>query len=317
MNTGIKVSISCITFNHAPFIRKCLDGFLMQKVNFPIEILIHDDASIDGTQEIITEYKNLHPDIIHPTLQTENQYSKGIRGMNARFNFPRARGKYIALCEGDDYWTDPLKLQKQIDYLEMHDSIVMVGHDSIIVNQQGDILQITALEENQKRECSGVELQKCFGVLTQTMCFRNVEGISNMPKEAFRVSNGDKFLISFLGQFGAYKFMPEILPSAYRLHQGGIWSSISEVKRYQMMSVTYFNLRDYYLRMKNSSMAFFHSRKLFYYSKKALQLKLVSTNNPLRKVSSIVLFLKENRLLTSPLVFFKIIYKGINNHVSR
>jgi glycosyltransferase involved in cell wall biosynthesis len=93
-----------------------LDGFLSQKTNFPFEIVIHDDCSTDGTREIIEEYSQKFPDIIFPMFQHENQYSKGIRGMMARFNFPRCRGKYIALCEGDDYWTDPYKLQKQLGF---------------------------------------------------------------------------------------------------------------------------------------------------------------------------------------------------------
>lgn len=111
------VSISCITYNHSPYIRECLDGFLMQKTNFPIEILIHDDASTDGTEEIIREYEAKYPDIIKPIYEIENQWQKGRIGSRI-FNFPRAQGKYIAICEGDDYWTDPLKLQKQVDFLE-------------------------------------------------------------------------------------------------------------------------------------------------------------------------------------------------------
>ena len=114
----IKVSVCCITYNHAPFLKKCLDGFLLQQTSFPIEVIIHDDASTDGTQKIIEEYTSKHPDIFFPLLQKENQYRKGIRGMNAKFNFPRCTGKYIALCEGDDFWNDPHKLQKQVDFLE-------------------------------------------------------------------------------------------------------------------------------------------------------------------------------------------------------
>ena len=313
----IKVSVCCITYNHAPFLKKCLDGFLMQKVNFPIEILIYDDASTDGAQEIIQTYANEHPKLIFPILQTENQFSKGVRGINARFNYPRSRGKYIALCEGDDYWSDPLKLQKQVDYLDSNHNIVLVAHDSILVNQHGDILQNTALEETQKRDCTGLSLQKCFGVLTQTMCFRNVQGIRNMPKESLLVSNGDKFLVSFLGQFGGYKYMNDILPSAYRLHQGGIWSSISELNRYKMMFVTYSNLRDYYSRMKNSSMAYFHGRKAFYYSNKSLKLKLSSNDQLISKIASLILFIKENRIFKNPYFFCKIIFTKMHKIVSR
>src|SRR5690554_2985712 len=93
------VSISTITFNHAPYIRQCLDGFLMQKTDFAFEVLIHDDASTDGTEEIIREYEAKYPDIIKPLYEIENQYSKGRSGSRT-FNFPRAKGKYIALCEG-------------------------------------------------------------------------------------------------------------------------------------------------------------------------------------------------------------------------
>ena len=317
MNHEVKVSICCITFNHAAFIKKCLEGFLMQQVNFSMEILIYDDASTDGAQEIIQTYANAHPKLIFPILQTDNQFSKGVRGINARFNFPRAKGKYIALCEGDDYWTDPLKLQKQVEYLDKNPNCVLTGHDAFYVSVNDDLINKPILEEYQKKDCTNLDLQMCFPVLTQTMCFRNLPELSEMPKETFKVSNGDRFLVSFLGQFGAYKYMSEILPSAYRLHEGGIWSSKSEANRYQMMSTTYSNIRDYYLRMKNPTMAFFHSRKVFFYSKKLLRLKLASTLNPFKKAASIIFFTKENRTFTHPLVFCKIIFTGIHKLVSR
>ena len=122
------VSISCITYNHAPYIRECLEGFLMQKTNFPFEILIHDDASTDGTADIIREYEAKYPDIIKPIYQTENQYSKGVRRINELYNFSRAQGKYIALCEGDDFWTDPNKLQIQFDFMESHPDYSLCMH---------------------------------------------------------------------------------------------------------------------------------------------------------------------------------------------
>lgn len=114
------VSICCITYNHAPFIRRCLEGFLIQKTHFPVEILIHDDASTDGTDEIIREFVHRYPDLIHPLFESENQYSIGNQNVIDFYNYSRARGKYIAYCEGDDYWTDPNKLQKQVDFMELH-----------------------------------------------------------------------------------------------------------------------------------------------------------------------------------------------------
>ena len=132
----VLVSVSCVTYNHSKYIRQCIDGFLMQKTNFAFEILIHDDASNDDTADIIREYEFKYPDKIKPIYQTENQYSKGI-SPTFKFNFPRAKGKYIALCEGDDYWTDPYKLQKQVDFLEANPEYGMVytAADKFIQNK--------------------------------------------------------------------------------------------------------------------------------------------------------------------------------------
>ena len=112
------VSICCITYNHEPYIVQTLDGFLMQKTSLPFEILIHDDASTDRTADIIREYEKKFPNLIKPIYQKENQYSKGFTSVSETWNFPRAQGKYIALCEGDDYWIDENKLQMQVDFLE-------------------------------------------------------------------------------------------------------------------------------------------------------------------------------------------------------
>ena len=132
------VSISCIVYNHEKYLRKCLDSMLMQKTNFNYEILIHDDASTDGSADIIREYEKNYPDIIKPIYQKENQYSKGVK-ISWKYQYPRARGKYIALCEGDDYWTDPCKLQKQFDLLESDDSIIMSTHAVHLGNERGEI----------------------------------------------------------------------------------------------------------------------------------------------------------------------------------
>lgn len=128
----IMVTIRCITFNHAQYIRPCLDGFLMQKTNFKYEILIHDDASTDGTKEIIEEYANKYPDIFIPLYETENQYSKyGHLMVVRKLMDTKIHGKYTALCEGDDYWTDENKLQKQVDFLESHPQHSMCFHQTM------------------------------------------------------------------------------------------------------------------------------------------------------------------------------------------
>lgn len=131
------VSICCLVYNHGKYLKEALDGFLMQKTTFPFEIVIHDDASTDNSASIIKEYALKHPKIFKPLYQTENQKSKVKSGMNPRFNFPRAKGKYIALCEGDDYWTDPLKLQKQVDFLEGHPDYGICCHNVLEINSLG------------------------------------------------------------------------------------------------------------------------------------------------------------------------------------
>ena len=117
MTDDIMVSVYCLTYNHEEYIRDALDGFVKQKTNFKYEVIVHDDASTDGTADIIKEYSEKYPDIIKPILQTENQYSKGVNIVR-RFIKPLMRGKYIAMCEGDDYWIDEKKLQKQVEFLE-------------------------------------------------------------------------------------------------------------------------------------------------------------------------------------------------------
>lgn len=114
----ILVSIVCNTYNHEKFIADALEGFIKQKTNFMFEILVMDDASTDKTALIIMEYEKKYPQLIKAIYQTENQYSKGLRP--GQQNRERAKGKYIAICEGDDYWIDDRKLQKQVDYMESH-----------------------------------------------------------------------------------------------------------------------------------------------------------------------------------------------------
>ena len=115
--SNIAVSIVCNVYNQERYLRDTLEGFVMQKTDFPVEVLVHDDASTDGSAAIIREYAERYPELIKPLIQEENQYSKGA-GRIFAIQKARVTGKYVAFCEGDDYWTDPLKLQKQFDYLE-------------------------------------------------------------------------------------------------------------------------------------------------------------------------------------------------------
>jgi len=255
------VSIACITFNHSKYIRDAIEGFLMQKTTFAFEILIHDDCSTDGTDEIIKEYEQKYPDIILPYFQTENQYSKGVRGLSTRYNFPRAKGKYIALCDGDDYWTDPYKLQKQVDFLESHPDYVMTYHDAIIVDANGVKTTESIVPGTHKCDYKKDEIITCDTyILTSSLCFRNVTNLDIPEKN--KVVNGDNFITSQLGHFGKGKFMSDIGKAVYRMHSNGVWSSKNESEKYISLITTYYWLHIYYNRIGESKYAFAFYRKM-------------------------------------------------------
>ncbi|WP_289574031.1 glycosyltransferase family 2 protein [Phocaeicola salanitronis] len=218
------VSICCMTYNHAAFVRQCLDGFMMQKCSFNFEVLIHDDASTDGTQDIIREYEMKYPDIIKPIYQKENQYSKGI-DPGLKYNAPRAKGKYIALCEGDDYWTDPYKLQKQVDFLESHPDYVMCSHR---FNQY--IQDKNLLEEEKDLTFQGADydLKNLIGGkwLTQTLTVMYRRDALDLQRYESYGMSLDMILFYELLRNGKGYCFSDVM-GVYRLHKGGVWSEVS------------------------------------------------------------------------------------------
>ena len=205
------VSVVCCTYNHESYIRQCLEGFVMQKTNFAFEVLVHDDASTDKTVDIIREYETKYPDIIKPIYQTENQYSKGIR-INAIFNYPRAKGKYLALCEGDDYWIDPLKLQKQVDFMVVNE----------VITKKERIRSFNSYREN--KEFTVFDILDEWCVPTASMLFRK-----DARKETPSFFSGDYVLSLVLASVGKIYYMDQYM-SVYRLNNGGISNSISANK---------------------------------------------------------------------------------------
>ena len=131
------VSIRCLVYNHEPYLRQCLDGFVMQQTTFPFEAIVHDDASTDGSAAIIREYAEKYPDIIKPIYETENQFSKHDGSLTrAMDEAMHPSSIYVASCEGDDYWTDPNKLQMQVDIMEADESIGLVHTAAQVFVQQ-------------------------------------------------------------------------------------------------------------------------------------------------------------------------------------
>lgn len=136
MENDIKVSVFCLAYNHEKYIRQTLEGFVKQETSFRFEVIVHDDASTDKTADIIREYEKNYPDIIKPIYQEVNQYSQGTRIIRDII-FPRMRGKYVASCEGDDFWTDSRKLQLQYDALESHPECSFSSHKVKCCNEDG------------------------------------------------------------------------------------------------------------------------------------------------------------------------------------
>lgn len=223
------VSICSITYNHESFISQCLDGFLMQETDFPFEILIHDDASTDGTANIIREYEAQYPDLIKPIYQTENQYSKGIK-MNITFNFTKAKGKYITLCDGDDYWTDPHKLQKQVDFLEANEDYAGCSHNTRIIYEDSgkDDALIVASAIKDSYTIDDITKGHIY-FHTTSMVYRNIFK-GNFPKKYLTDYMGDWFLLMAHADIGPIKYIDSVM-SVYRIHANGIWSKLSDIEK--------------------------------------------------------------------------------------
>lgn len=216
------VSICCLTYNHAPYIRQALDSFLMQKTEFPFEIFVHDDASTDGTQDILLEYERRYPEKFRLILQQENQYSKDDKIM-ARFMFPQIESEFVAICEGDDYWTEETKLQRQVDWLRGNPDGALVVTSALTVNAAGEETGRIAPYD---RDCEmpmedlirgGGGFIPTASIVTRTALLRT------LPKFYYRAKVGDAPLQLYLASAGRSYWLHAPM-CAYRVNAPGSWS---------------------------------------------------------------------------------------------
>ncbi len=298
------LSICCITYNHKDYISKAIEGFLMQKTKFKFEILIYDDGSNDGSQQIIRDYQQKFPELIKPILQEENKYSQGERGMNFRYNYPRAQGKYIAICDGDDFWTDQNKLQIQVDFLENNPEYILTFHNSAEIDED-DIVHEIPLLNQYKTDKSALDLKRGAYVFASTICYRNV--LRNFPKEVFNVVNEDTFTISLLGASGKAKYLSNIGIGYYRIQKNGVWSTLKQEQRAFHKITTYKNLISYYNRINDIDMVFYFNDRL-----RNVYLGLLEHNFSLKYFRSIYRFSSDGYILTSWLLLKSIIKSFFN-----
>lgn len=225
MKKKVMVSVSCITYNHEKYIAEALDSFIMQKTSFNYEILIHDDASTDKTAEIIREYEKKYPDLIKPIYQKENLYSKDVDVDD--LNTERAMGKYIALCEGDDYWIDPFKLQKQVDYMETHSDCTLCVHAAYIVNVNGRKIKLVRPNAGNKIFTVEEVIEGGGGLFaTNTMMYpRHLD--ANKPDFYKKAPVTDYPLAIYLALKGKVYYIDEFM-AAYRKGVSGSWTNTEQ-----------------------------------------------------------------------------------------
>lgn len=221
-NREVIVSIKCFTYNHEKYIADALEGFVMQKTNFRFEAIVHDDASTDGTAAIIREYAEKYPSIIKPIFETENQYSKKDGSLRRIMN-DHVRGRYVAYCEGDDYWTDPLKLQKQVDFLEANPDYSMCFHNAIEHWEDGKHKD-NCFSNIECRDYSGLEIYQTWIVPTASVIINRSVLLSDIYLKSKNSNNfvfGDILIFLSAANEGRICGMSETM-SVYRRHNGGV-----------------------------------------------------------------------------------------------
>jgi glycosyltransferase involved in cell wall biosynthesis len=223
----MKVSVIMLTYNHEKFITQAINGVIAQKTNFPFELIIANDCSTDNTEKFIQDFKKKNSDIIKGYCNIKN--------IGPKFNFIKAyqlaQGDYIAMCEGDDYWNDCNKLQKQFDFMESNKDFSICFHDIEMINATGQNILHDRLPEKDKKNYEKNELLIGAYLPTPTIFYKKFD-IEPFIKYFRKTYNGDTLLQSILTQNGKIKYLENINGSVVRIHDGGIWSSTSLYNRW-------------------------------------------------------------------------------------
>lgn len=224
------VAIFMVTYNHDKYIAQAIESVLVQKTTFPYLLVIGEDFSTDRTLNICKKFQSDYPNKI---LLKENTRNVGAME-NALAVYKEciaSKAKYVALLEGDDYWTDEYKLQKQIDLLENHSNLVGCFSDTLCIDNKGEFI-CDAIQNEYKRQITIQELST-FWIPTASVCFRSaILEYAVGKKEYLKVHNGDMYLYFISLQFGNFGYVPTA-PCVYRQHQGGTWSQLKQINQYR------------------------------------------------------------------------------------
>lgn len=247
------VSVRIQTYRHVNYIAECLDRVLEQIAEFEYEVLVGEDDSDDGTREICLQYARRYPDKIRLFLHTRSNVVYIDGKPSGKFNFlyclAQARGKYIALCDGDDYWNDRYKLQKQVEFLEREKGVVLSYHGAVRVDENG--IDLNGGRPKKKRingpPRTGDLTTRSGSMSMSSVMFRNVLEAREFPREFIRTPGGDRFLFSLLGLYGQAGYQgDEINPVARRVHREGMWSGKSRGEQLRHSMITRYWLAKFY-----------------------------------------------------------------------
>lgn len=227
MDNSPTVSICCMTYNQEKYISKAIEGFLKQITSFQIEIIIHDDYSTDNTKKIIEDYAKLDPRI-RLIFQKENKYSKNER-IWYKYMFPKCQGKYIAICDGDDYWTNPLKLQKQVDFLEENKDYGIIGTRMLTLFQKENKIIDWQHPKNKKENLNILDLIDGNFIYASSSLFKNDFVIENWWNE-FPIGDWPLYINQIKNR--KIKILDENT-GVYRVHNKGIHSGIDQFKQHE------------------------------------------------------------------------------------
>lgn len=251
------VTVLCRTFQHGDFIEDAIRGFLGQQTPFPFEVIIRDDASTDGTADIVADYATRFPSIIRAVLEPVNRHRQprpNLRDM--------ARGAFVAQCEGDDYWIDPDKLRTQVETLQRHENAALSHHQAMVI-EDGRITRIGRLPPDHRRDYTQAEVVRAKLVLTPTLMHRNIP-LDKHP-QLTQIVNRDMFLVAQLGEHGYAKWEPDLLPAVYRVHPGGVWSASDPIQRGIDSTRSYYWIGQYFLNRNPDVAHDFLTRGLTWY----------------------------------------------------
>lgn len=295
---NLMVSVQCCTYNQEHYIRQCLEGLVMQKTTFKYEVIVHDDCSSDGTRFIIDEFASKYPSIVKPIYEKENQFTKRDGSLERILN-EHSHGKYIALCEGDDYWIDELKLQKQVDFLENHSDYVMCyGCCQYYYNNNNEFSSKAEGGPNESFD----DLMRTNTIPTLTVLYRRdmlqkyYDDIRPFEKQWLM---GDYPMFLYFAHEGKIKFMKDIF-AMYRVLGESASHSKDENKAERFVYSTYDIIRfysEYYNRpdlykQDNLYKALFRNAFMFGNRQKALDYykKVSSPTKTMRKKALIIKF---------------------------